>query len=75
MAGGGSVNIVGIAYFPAQILDIRGLSGFNIDSPYFVLIADTFRIRGNGTIRLRVDPDAIGYPDLVQISDGARLVQ
>ena len=75
MAGGGSVNIVGIAYFPTQILDIRGLSGFNIDSPYFVLIADTFRIRGNGTIHLRVDPDAIGYPDLVQISDGARLVQ
>ena len=76
VAGGGVVRIVGMAYFPTQVVDIRGESDFNIESPYMAIVADSFRIRGNGMFTVRANPELAGYEDqMARVMDGARLIK
>ncbi len=69
--GGGDVQITGTLYFPTQILDITGGGGFGAVSPVMALIADSIIFSGNGEMKLSVDHEAAGFPEVLPRTPGS----
>ena len=76
ITGGADVDMRGIFYFPTQGLKMSGTGSLFAESHYAMFIADTFELKGNGTLTLKLDEDAAEYPgiDAALSESGARLV-
>ena len=65
IAGGAETKLVGISYFPKQVLDIGGNGTFGANSKFMALVADVIQIRGNAHLKVNLDPAAEGYSNIV----------
>ncbi|MCB1510586.1 MAG: pilus assembly protein [Hyphomicrobiaceae bacterium] len=61
--GGGRLKIEGIVYTPTWRLSIGGNGELNQEASYFALIADSFKMEGNGRLHIKSDADAAGLPN------------
>jgi len=64
ISGNGNTKLVGISYFPNQVLDIGGNGDFGASSPFMGLIADRIQMHGNGQVKVNFDYKAAGYIDI-----------
>jgi hypothetical protein len=64
--GGGTIEINGILYFPAQPLKITGSGDIGTTAAQFAILADTIAIEGNGQLRIKIGQDyrSTGLPSL-----------
>ena len=74
--GGGTINLVGIMYFPAQNIYITGAGAISTGSKLFAIVADTVSIQGNGQLKIgqAADYDAAGLPALPASTDTVKAV-
>jgi Putative Flp pilus-assembly TadE/G-like len=75
--GGGTMQINGIVYFPAQPLKITGNGDIGTTSAQFAIMADTISIEGNGQLNIRIGQDyqSSGLPDLPEADEIVRLTE
>jgi hypothetical protein len=75
--GGGTMQINGIVYFPAQALKITGNGDIGTTSAQFAIMADTISIEGNGQLNIRIGQDyqSSGLPDLPEADEIVRLTE
>jgi len=64
ITGQATTKLVGVSYFPNQVLDIGGNGEFGANSKFMGLVADTIQLRGNGRLKFNLDPEAEGYEDI-----------
>ena len=55
--GGGNLRFVGTLYFPTQTLDVGGRGDVKGHTPEFAMIADQFRVHGNGLVTVTANSD------------------
>ena len=74
--GGGTINLTGIMYFPAQNIYITGAGAISTGSKLFAIVADTVSIQGNGQLKIgqAADYDAAGLPALPASTDSVKSV-
>lgn len=75
--GGGSIEINGIIYFPAQPLKITGNGDIGTSAAQFAIMADTIAIEGNGQLNIKIGQNyqATGLPDLPEADEIVRLTE
>lgn len=64
ITGNGDTRLVGISYFPNQILDIGGNGNFGANSPFMGIVADKIQMHGNGAIEVNFDYKSAGYDNI-----------
>lgn len=65
--GGGSVTLEGVLYAPTWVVNIGGNGQVNQNAPYWAMVADSFRMEGNGTLNIRSNASAIGLPSIMPL--------
>jgi hypothetical protein len=75
--GGGTMEITGIMYFPAQALKITGNGDIGTSVSQFAIMADTISIEGNGQLNIKVGQNyqSSGLPDLPEADEVVYLIQ
>lgn len=63
--GGGNVKMEGILYTPTWQVSIGGNGTVNQHAKFWVMVADSFYMEGNGTLHIRSDAASIGLPNLM----------
>ena len=63
--GGGGVKMEGILYTPTWQVAIGGNGEVNQNAKFWVMVADSFHMEGNGTLHIRSNASAIGLPNLM----------
>lgn len=64
ITGNGNTKLVGITYFPNQLLEIGGNGDLGASSPFMGLVADKIQMHGNGQVQVNFDYKAAGYADI-----------
>lgn len=76
-AGGGTIKVHGIVYFPNHDLRIAGGGMIGDKSSQFAVIADAIEFKGNGTLEIRIGAGSAsaGLPELPQPSETVGLTE
>jgi hypothetical protein len=75
--GGGTMEINGIMYFPAQPLKLTGNGDIGTTAAQFAIMADTISIEGNGQLNIRIGQNyqSSGLPDLPEADEIVSLTE
>ena len=70
--GGGTVEMEGLVYYPAQILYITGNGWISQNDDLFAIVADKVYVEGNGQLNIgqAADFDSAGLPALPSTGEG-----
>jgi len=75
VTGGGTMEITGIMYFPAQPISIEGNGTIGDSTHQFAIMADTISVQGTGQLTIHISSDyaSMGLPPLPTAQDKVRL--
>jgi len=75
VTGGGTVEITGIMYFPAQPISIQGNGVIGDTTHQFAIMADTISVQGTGQLTIHISSDyaSMGLPPLPEAHEKVRL--
>ena len=76
-AGGGTIKVHGIVFFPIHDLRIAGGGVIGDTSSQFAVIADAIEFKGNGTLEIRIGAGSASAasPELPEPSETVRLTE
>ena len=74
--GGASVDLQGVLYMPTWNVGVTGNGSLNVNSNFWVMVANSFQLAGNGELYIKSDAASAGLPNpMPAIPNGVKLTQ